>query len=392
MSRERLSSLLADLAEDVEPIQHHEHSRRAWTAARTRRQRRAMLGAAAAVVLVAVPVAVAQLDDPQPVRPGPSSTYAGGVRVDVLPSVMEVVTPAGWPSELSPPADAPTLTQKKVQRPVLAFQPDSTGPIYLYSELRTGDPGMSVGGWVRLDVPLVPTRDADGNEASPLDQNALAHAGEYLAFAQPDEYVIVEPATGEVRRFPLPGLNEDVVWLPGQDHKLLVFGDGRTILATPAGAIGPAGVTDFDVVATAGGTGDHPASIALRGDALWLYEFSALPRGPAGLAAITVNPDIELTLLTTHGWGFGDRIAQAATGRLGGRSSSFVMVVDASARAITHVLDTSAQGPRCCQVLGWLDEESVLIRDDEAVLAWHLPTGAVSVALPSAPGALSLAP
>jgi hypothetical protein len=305
--------------------------------------------------------------------------------------VLENVTPEGWPSELSPPADAPTLTQRRVQRPLLAFQPHWAGPIYLYSQVRTGDPGMSVRGWVRLDVALEPTRDANGDLAPPLDVNSLAHAGEFIAFAQPDEYVIVEPATGEVRRYPLPGLNEDVAWLPGVDHRLLVSGAGRTVLVStdpPGGILPLSDPSAHDIVLAPYDNRELVTTLTLDSANLWLRQFLIPDRAPR--VGVAINPAAGFVPRTMLGraWASGDRIAQGFYGQTG----AFVAVIDATTGAVTHILDTTDHQSIHYQVVGWLDGDSVLISADEGVLAWHLPSGSVTVALPYRPGALSLAP
>jgi hypothetical protein len=250
---------------------------------------------------------------------------------------------------------------------------------------------MSVRGWVRLDVDLKMTRDPVGDQASPLDVNSLAHSGEYLAFAQPDEYVIVEPATGDVRRFPLPGLNEEVAWLPGVHHQLLIAGDGRTTLAnveTATVALPAFDLSAYDVVLAPYDNRDLVMTLALDSGSVRLRHFQ-LPGGvPALDLAITEVAGFVPTTLLGRAWASGDRIAQG----FHDRTRAFVAVIDATTGVVTHVLVADDQRTGCCQVVGWLDGDSVLISSDDGVLAWHLPSGAVTIALPYSPGALSLAP
>ncbi|MEE3919091.1 hypothetical protein V2I01_13865 [Micromonospora sp. BRA006-A] len=90
--------------------------------------------------------------------------------------------------------------------------------LYQPVDPETGDAGpvrvLGDDGMVReLDVvTLAPTRDAEGNEATPLKPGSLSPDGRTAAFAQTGEVVVVGLTDGAVRRYPLTGYLEHVVW------------------------------------------------------------------------------------------------------------------------------------------------------------------------------------
>ena len=73
MTHENLRTLLTDLAEDMSNVPQREYSGPAWARVRRLQRRRVVLGTAAAVVLVAVPVALLLPWDDAPVQPVPPS-------------------------------------------------------------------------------------------------------------------------------------------------------------------------------------------------------------------------------------------------------------------------------------------------------------------------------
>ena len=146
MSREDLSAMLTELADEVQP---QPQAARAWTKARQVRRRRAVIGAAAAVLLVATTMALVQLPRvaDKPVDT-PTPTPTGIARIDKLPATIPAAADATpyWPSSLNPPTGAPTFQEAPLSHAVLLFQPESAGPIYAYGEGSiNGGSGMRMG-------------------------------------------------------------------------------------------------------------------------------------------------------------------------------------------------------------------------------------------------------
>ena len=399
--------MLTELAEQVQP---QPQAALAWAKASQVRRRRAVIGAAVAVLLVATTMALVQLprvaDNPVG-TPTPAPT--GMARIDRLPATIPVAADAApyWPPNLNPPANAPTFQAAPLSHAVLLFQPDSAGPIYAYGEGSINE-GSGNGSfqWVRLDVSLSDTPGADG-KSSPLDQGSLGPMGHQAAFAQRNEVVIVDFREGTVQRIPLPGLNEDLTWLPDGRH-LFVTGcplsgicDSQTWLIATDHVIGPVAVPGYDVT-------------PLVGDALGLTTMSAsldIASTPAERLIVSRYDDegraevghFEVDLHHRPGvppeppgtaWSANRETHRAGRLRPLDDVRDFVVVVDDRPEAVTHVLDLGTfPGMACCAVMGWENGETVLVlSDQEGLLRWHLPTGAVTRLTASAQGSMSVAP
>jgi hypothetical protein len=403
VSDERLAELMTELADELQRTTRDDAAARAWAAAGRVRRRRVAVAGAIVALAVAVPVALTQLDaDPGPpqVQAEPTiivdrTVTPANLRLDSLSETLVPRTPSGWPTVLEPPVDAPSLAQAPIADPVLLFQPFSQGPSYLYgSTRRSSDPGMRNSHWARLDVALQDTRDADGNSASPVDANSLGPGG-YVAFAQPGGLVTVSTATGEVTRTPLAGLHEEVSWRP-DGRSLFLSSASVTVLVGLTTVSVPVAVTGWDVVLGGeAGSGVVTLSGGPAEDAtLTVRRYDAT--GMAKLDEFTLPAIADHTVNTLMGraWRSGDRIAQAAFGQSGQGPGNFVIVVNELSRSVTHLLELGFTGPNlgCCQVLGWHDADTVLVyTSQEGLLAWHLPTGAVTLVLPVAQGTLSIA-
>jgi hypothetical protein len=399
MSREDLSAMLAELADEVQP---QPMAARAWATARqVRRRRRAVLGATVAVLLVSATVTLYRSPDrsTSPTNT-PSPTASVMARVDRLPATIPAAEDAApyWPATFDPPADAPPLTTESLSHTVLLFQPNSEGPIYAYGEGSiNGGSGSGTFRWVRLDVSLDDTRDEGGNRATPVDLNSLGPGGYSAAFAQVDELVVVDLRVGVANHMPLPGLNEEVSWVPSGQH-LFVSSATQTWLTATDRVIGPAVVSAFDVTPLVGN------ALELTTMTLGPSELDPLvvrrydDEGRTELSQFTVDvtsaPTYRLSHLAPRGWRMGNLIAQAGGGQIDNHPGDFVIVVDDRTESITHVLDLgSGRNKGCCAVVGWENSESVLVRTgQDGLLRWHLPTGAVSRLTAYAPGAVSVAP
>ncbi|GAA3748129.1 hypothetical protein [Micromonospora maritima] len=371
MNEPDLTRLLTRAAEDVRPTRP---AAAAWDRARRVRRARRAAGAAALAVALVTGGTVALLRAPAPthpvVRPGPSASP-----VQQPPLDLDLVAdPLG---RLGDRVTAP-LSARPVDRALALRQPvdpktGEAGPVRVL-----GDDGL-----VReLDVvTLAPTRDAAGNEAEPLKPGSLSPDGRTAAFAQTGEVVVVDLTDASVRRYPLAGYLEHVVWAGDR----LVVGDNdtayeldrgtgkaRELPVDPWGLVVPEPTRPGDLLALGGaedglsvrrypGTGGTPQQLPVgTGD---------LPSG------------YRLDEVYGRGWQRGDRIAQAGwttTASMGGAEG--VAVVDARTGAVTRLLDLGREdrAKACCEVLGWSADGAVLFRSDPTGLArWRPDTGEV---------------
>ncbi len=420
MSREDLKAMFTELAEDIsyaEPV-----GAALAHAVRVRRRRRAVIGAALAVLVVtAVSVAVWRPTgrSTSPVDPPGGTaepTMTGTARVDRLPSVL-AVNPDGapyWPRSVQVPTDAPRLADAPMSHAAMLFSPYAAEfgtkppPIYVYGEGSVNEgSGNGRFHWARLAVDLSYTRDVDGNLAVPLDQNSLGPGGEVAAFAQRDSVVLVDVRTGAVERIALPGLNEDVSWLVNGRHVLVSsatetwlvdtcyrarFQEGCTEARAPA----PAAARGTDVAALVGG-GSGLATLTVPGPGrdplVRFYDDGGLAEEGQRSVDMGSAAPYQISDLSPRGWRYGNLIAQAAGGRDGSAHANFVAVIDDQAGTVTHILDLgTGRAKGCCSVLGWAGSDDVLVYADEhGLLDWNLSTRAVTRLTEPAPGGISVA-
>ena len=222
-----MRELFEDLAEEASRPRQDEAAERAWArAARVRRQR-AIVGAAAAVLLLAMPLTAAlRPSGPANVRPQPAAirtVNADGLIVDRPPADLVAQAPPRWPESLEPLADG---RSSGVGRATLLYAPSDLGPAYLWGLGSSPlDPGMVTPRWFRLDQSFL--------TATPV----LGPGGRRLAFADDAGYSVVDLATGIVTHTPMIGPNKSVTWLPDGERLLVTVGPG-TYLAAPDRAPG----------------------------------------------------------------------------------------------------------------------------------------------------------
>ena len=139
-------------------------------------------------------------------------------------------------ARLGDPAGA-TLSDRPVHRALALYQPidpetDANG--------RSGCSATTASSATSTWSTPAPTRDASGNEAPALKPGVLSPDGRTAAFAQTDELIVVDLTTAAVRRLPLDGYLELVVWA---GDRVLVGGDDRTYAVDRVtGAAGTIGV------------------------------------------------------------------------------------------------------------------------------------------------------
>lgn len=363
-------------------------------ARRTRRTRRAVSAVALAVTLVGGGTVAAlrpPADSPpvHSVAPTVEPTHADPVQRPPA----ELTFPPDPLARLAGPATVP-LSERPVKRALALFQPldeefHADGPVRVL-----GDDGV-----VRsLDVvTLAPTRDAGGNEAFAVKPGVLSPDGRSAAFAQTGELIMVDLTTGAVRRIPLDGYLELVVWA---NDRVLVGGDNRTYAVDRVtGAASTIDVSAWDVVAPDPAAGREAALIEMVGERSGLMLRSRTARdgrmrSEQPVTGSALPSPYQVNEFYGRGWLHGERVASAAwitNGEIDGAEG--VAVLDARTGAVTHVLDLGRDRAKgCCEVLGWDNKGAVLVRLEPAAVArWNPETGEITGVIRNLTGVLSLA-
>ncbi|MCG5467674.1 hypothetical protein LADH09A_001439 [Micromonospora sp. LAH09] len=392
MNEQELRRLLTVSVEDVLPSQP---AAVGWERARrTRRHRRAVGAVALAVTLVGggtVALLRPPVDPPSthPVAPTVEPTHADPVQRPPA----QLTFPPDPLARLGNPATV-RLSERPVQRALALFQPvdeeyHADGPVRVL-----GDDGV-----VRsLDVvTLAPTRDAGGNEAPAVKPGVLSPDGRWAAFAQTNELVMVDLVRPGVRRIPLDGYLELVVW---SGDRVLVGGDNRTYaVQRDSDAASTIGVSAWDVVAPDPAAGREAALIEMIGErgGLKLRTRTAQDgavRAEQPVTASALPSPFQVNEFYGRGWLHGERLARAAwitNSEIDGAEGAAVL--DARTGAVAHLLDLGRDRAKgCCEVLGWDNKGAVLLRLEPAALArWHPETGEITGIVRDLRGTIALA-
>ncbi|TNH27495.1 hypothetical protein FHG89_18105, partial [Micromonospora orduensis] len=300
------------------------------------------------------------------------------------------------PDPLARLADPPTvpLSERPVRQALALFQP-------LDEEGRADGPVRVLGddGVVRsLDVvTLAPTRDEDGNEAAALKPGVLSPDGRWAAFAQTNELVMVDLTRAGVRRIPLDGYLELVVWA---SDRVLVGGDDRTYaVERDADTASTVDVSAWDVVAPDPSAGREAALIEMIGEPGGLTLRSRTARDAKVRSEQRITDDAlpapyQVNEFYGRGWLHGGRIASGAwivSSEIDGAEGAAVL--DARTGAVTHLLDLGRDRAKgCCPVLGWDNKGAVLLRLEPAGLArWNPETGEITGIVRDLRGVVALA-
>ncbi|MEU7802925.1 hypothetical protein AB0B10_27055 [Micromonospora arborensis] len=394
MNEQDLRQLLTVSVEDVLPSQPATAS---WERARrTRRTRRAVGAVALAVALigggtVAVLRPPANSPPDNPVAPTPTAEPTHADPVQRPPA--ELTFPPDPLARLSGPATV-RLSERPVERALALYQPSdeeshANGPVRVL-----GNDGV-----VRsLDlVTLAPTRDAGGNEASAVKPGVLSPDGRWAAFAQTNELVMVDLVRPGVRRIPLDGYLELVVWA---GNRVLVGGDNRTYaVERDSDAASTIDVSAWDVVAPDPAAGREAPLIEMVGErgGLKLRSRTALDgtvRSEQPVTSSALPSPYQINEFYGRGWLHGGRVASAVwitSGELDGAEG--VAVLDSRTGAVAHVLDLGRDRSKgCCPVLGWDNMGAVLLRlDPDAVARWDPETGEITGVVRNLRGVVALA-
>ncbi|HEU4347784.1 MAG TPA: hypothetical protein VFR35_08345 [Actinoplanes sp.] len=371
MRESRLRELLADLVADVDspPM-----TQRVWQAAQRSRRQRLVVGVAAAGVLLAgagAAVADGALDrrltpdESSSVGPPvPSAPASAGPRVQAGPAPAAVAglphLPTRFAALSSLPSSAGALSKSPVSRIVAAVQP-MNGPVFVLDQ---------DGSWREADRGL----GAGPGEGLSLISTSISPDARRLALARTDGLLLIDATTGNRRLVRLPGTMghiDGLFWLPDGNRVAVVGDGGEGIVSTTDGSYRgtPDQVHDLAV------SGPDDAVVRLTDSELVVQDGGATVRRRYG-----TGDQVILDEWYDAGWVSGSLAAR--TGFLDdGEQATFVIDV-ATARA-TQLLTFATGGPPakrsqgCCPVLGWLDAQTVLVRDGGQVLAWRFGSGVV---------------
>ncbi|SCE87625.1 hypothetical protein [Micromonospora mirobrigensis] len=377
MNEEDLRRLLTVAAEDVRPTRPAIFG---WD--RARRVRRARWAAGATALAVALigggTTALLHRAGPPPATPAhPTvSPATNGPPVQRPPATLDRTDdPLG---RLGNRVGAP-LSARPVDRALALLQPinPETGEAGVIRIL--GDDGMVR----KLDVvTLAPTRDASGNEAVPLKPGSLSPDGRTAAFAQTGEVVVVDLTDAAVRRYPLAGYLEHVVWAGDR----LLVGDNDTTyeLDRRTGTARKLPVDPWGLVVPEPARPGDLLSLGSAEDLLAVRRFPATGGTPERRPVTSgeLPPGYRLNDVYGRGWQRGNLIAQAGwttTGSMNGAEG--LALLDARTGAVTRLLDLGREdrAKACCEVLGWSADGAVLFRYDLGGLArWQPETGEVA--------------
>ncbi|MFC5925576.1 hypothetical protein [Micromonospora vulcania] len=392
MNEQDLRRLLTVSVEDVRPSHP---AVTGWERARRTRRTRRAVGAVAVAVLLVGGGTVAALRPPadQP----PDGPVAPTVAPSPAPPVVRVPAELTYPPDplnrLGAPATV-SLSARPVQRALALFQP-------LDQELRTDGPVRVLGddGVVRaLDVvTLTPTRDEGGNQAPAVKPGVLSPDGRSAAFPQTNELILVDLTTAGVRRIPLAGFLELVVWA---NDRVLVGADAKTYAVDLAsGAASEVEVSPWDLVAPDPAAGREAALVEVGGERDGLFVRSRTARegtlrSEEPVTSALLPAPYRINEFYGRGWLHGARLVRAAwitSDEIDGAEG--VAELDARTGAVAHVLDLGRDRWKgCCEVLGWDTRGAVLLRvQPGGVLRWHPETGEITGVVRELNGVVALA-
>jgi len=372
---------------------------------RTRRTRLvSLVGVAALVAAVAVvprgaggPVAPAPTPTPSPSRDRPESSAVWDPAPFELLGTLAQVGPT--PGQLPQLPRIDDLTRGQLALPdVLSFGPRtvmrdlsdvgaSSAPVRAVLLRHTPDglravlvrPTLS-DPFVLVDsVPLVPNVDEAGNQTPPLEVKAVADDRRRVAFVQPGRVVVLDAFTGRATTFTVP------------DRYLTAGGwapDGRSVLVwsqTRRWRVTPETGTVRDVHRAA--LSVHPGAYEVQvqpPDEMRVLGFdeqgsgSSTRTGPAAFSGVWGSTFASGERFATGGF-LGQAAALAANRRRpdGLFQGVYAAAADDSVTA-RLLISPGSEGVAlgCCEVLGWVYRDQVLVRwHTTDLLSWNTTTG-----------------
>lgn len=236
--------------------------------------------------------------------------------------------------------------------------------------------------WRRVDVPgLQPPRDEGSYGNDYLRPTSLTPDGERLALPQPGGIVVVDLSAGHSERYEVPGLNRGPIWSADGQHILTGTDEGHPggrLLSLRDGSVQPAphrGMLSDTTFAPDG------ALIELHGVKLKGYHFEIRTDGGADVPAVPLTVDVSngYYMQTVHASDDAIAFVRAVNGWRSPRGRDErpgIFVVD------RFTGDPLAQLPLLSYGLleesspmGWLDEETLLLKLGSEIVSWHYPSG-----------------
>ncbi|WP_371403654.1 hypothetical protein OHA10_38035 [Kribbella sp. NBC_00662] len=265
-------------------------------------------------------------------------------------------------------------------------------------------------------VPLLLGRDSSWSQAAvelaavdgrpPLSPGAVSPDGSVVAFPQPGHLVTVNASTAQISQYPLPaGDFRSVSWLedaqrilvsgPGVAYRVLVGegGDGELPVARIEGSNDPEAVTapfrleagHVDRYLVSGQwTEDNTFRLPVQS---WVGQTFSSDGGVARLFVASKLPQVPTLVSQPQG------VAVISTFR--SLPSRLLMLGEpfmGSGRTPRAADLAEVRQPGCCAVLGWYDEQNLLVEVRGWVLAWDLYSGRVRRVTELAVGELALGP
>lgn len=375
MTESRLRQALFDLVEEVDapPL-----AQTAWAAAARRRRRGYVAVCAVAAVSVVGTMATVAMEvaTPSPVaaRPtiiatGPASTpdpadtgpvhtaptwdgpqIQSAPAADGFGALPSLSTP--WSALTAIPRSAPALSDEPALRVIAAVQQGAGEPVMVLG---------SDGGWRRLDA-APPSSD---NTTPALSSTSISPDGRRIAVTAADGLVVVDVTTGDSLFLPAaPGRIDYLVWLPS-GQEIAAGGDAGSAIYSLDGNVRP---IDYIAGNLASGTPGGPL--------VELTRSAVVTRGDDPVTSTPLDGG-QIRLDDWYGSAHlnGDQLA--SSGFVNKNDKQAVATVDLTSGRLKAILEFSyddrSQG--CCATLGWLDEQTVLLRDTGHILAWRPSTG-----------------
>ncbi len=256
--------------------------------------------------------------------------------------------------------------------------------------------------WRLVDSPrLVPATDALGYGSGSLQSTSLSADGRMLAVPQPQSIVVIDLSTGDHRRYDVPGFNVTAIWDPDGEHVLTKTKRGRhgRVLDLRDGSL-----REVDYVGVPYATTYAPDGAAVElheasGGSAWPWEMRTY--GQRGTSAVALSVQPRTNFFTTTTAASADRLAfmRQVTGlalpagpdrerRTGGSGPG-----DRATGANLAQLPMSYGLAFDTTPLGWVDDQTLLMRVGDNVLSWEFETGELQrIATMDGPGTLAAAP
>ncbi len=226
-------------------------------------------------------------------------------------------------------------------------------------------------------IPLVANVDEGGNESPPLETKAVADDRRRIVFLQPGQVVVLDAFTGDVRTIPVPDRYlEQGGWVGGS-----IIAASETIRWRIDPQTG-----DVDRLAQAAYPGRHQVSVeAGRTMRILTFGENGANTGTRG------GPDVLSGVWGATFTGPGNRFA---TGGFLAQEAALVANrrrPDGLFQGVFAAAEGESATPRlliapashgvalgCCEVLGWVYRDQVLVRwNTTDLLAWNTTTGAL---------------